>query len=295
MLGIVLINYKNSKETLDYIKNELCKIKTPYSIAVVDNSCDSNEFNALSIGVEKIDPKIKIHLIRAEENCGYAKGNNIGAKKLIQIEKVDYLLFSNSDIIIKDKKAVENLINTIRLDIKNVCVGPKLVGPSGSDQNPNKNVTFFDRYILSQLLYPLKFVRLKETRSIIRNAESGFYDWISGAFFIIDAKVFEQVGMFDEGTFLYAEEMILGERLRNNGYSPYYDSSQTILHLGSVTVSNFYSAKKRSLLILKSELYFYSKYKGLPNKLGRYLGKLSHEIYYRIYMRFILLRNRKKC
>ncbi len=52
----------------------------------------------------------------------------------------------------------------------------------------------------------------------------------SGAFFLIRAREFHEIGGFDEGTFLYGEEFILGKKLQQWNKHFLFDSTVTVLH-----------------------------------------------------------------
>ena len=60
-------------------------------------------------------------------------------------------------------------------------------------------------------------------------------DWVSGACMLVRRKAFEQVGRFDEGFFLYAEELDLTTRLRDAGWKVLYTPELEILHEGAVS------------------------------------------------------------
>lgn len=52
----------------------------------------------------------------------------------------------------------------------------------------------------------------------------------SGAFYLVRRAVFEQVGLFDEQFFLYAEELDLSMRIKQAGYKVMYVPITTIVH-----------------------------------------------------------------
>jgi N-acetylglucosaminyl-diphospho-decaprenol L-rhamnosyltransferase len=60
-------------------------------------------------------------------------------------------------------------------------------------------------------------------------------DWVSGACMLVRRNAFEQVGRFDEGFFLYAEELDLTTRLRGAGWTVLYTPELEILHEGAVS------------------------------------------------------------
>ena len=53
---------------------------------------------------------------------------------------------------------------------------------------------------------------------------------LPGSFFIIKADVLKEIGLFDEGTFLYNEENILAIRLREKGYGEMLSTTDFYIH-----------------------------------------------------------------
>jgi len=60
-------------------------------------------------------------------------------------------------------------------------------------------------------------------------------DWVSGACMLVRRQAFERVGGFDEGFFLYAEELDLTTRLREAGSKVLYTPELEIVHEGAVS------------------------------------------------------------
>ena len=87
--------------------------------------------------------------------------------------------------------------------------------------------------------------------------------WVSGCFMFIRADAFDQVKGFDENTFLYAEEMILAERLIKKNYVSYYDAEYTIVHLGGGITKSSNSALKIMKFRFDSICYYNMQYRGI--------------------------------
>jgi N-acetylglucosaminyl-diphospho-decaprenol L-rhamnosyltransferase len=55
-------------------------------------------------------------------------------------------------------------------------------------------------------------------------------DWVSGACMLIPRAAFDEVGRFDEGFPLYAEELDIATRLRARGWSVLFTPEVEVLH-----------------------------------------------------------------
>src|SRR5690606_24304299 len=102
-------------DTISCLKSIFIHCENPdLFITVVDN-CSQNEsvknldsflrdtgsvFQLLTEGDEIVEPKCRIHIIQAKENHGYAKGNNLGIKFLLE-QQVEFIIVLNNDILFK--------------------------------------------------------------------------------------------------------------------------------------------------------------------------------------------------
>ena len=96
--------------------------------------------------------------------------------------------------------------------------------------------------------------------------------WVCGAFMMVQADAFNQVGGFDKRTFLYYEEVILAEIFRNIGLGVMYVPSCSVIHFEGGSSKN--TPSKRSLQISKESSLVYYKYYRHVNSFALMLYKL---------------------
>ena len=300
--AIIIIDYKSAKKTIDYTEKLLHLLTDEMiKIFIVDNSCDDNNYRLLTDGMIQFkfssifDTKInrvyksddeKVFCIQMKKNDGFAKGNNMGFLFAKFIWDVDFILFSNNDIILPEKFSLQKLFSPFEHDALVAVTGPRVKGIDGRIQSPCKYVNIYDRWWIRQLLFPLGTL-FKKTRyrlwltsdGRIPDCREGRVYRVIGAFMLCDANKFEEAGMFDEGTFLYAEEPILAERLAGKGYYMYYCPDTEIIHEESGIIGNAYEAKTKERYRLESELYYYRNYKNI-SFLVSYITKIIFELYY---------------
>ena len=203
-LGIVIVNYNDYKTTIKLLKN-IKDYKCLDSIIIVDNKSTDNSVKYL----KKYEDK-KIVIIESDENKGYASGLNIGAKYLNKKYKDCNIIFSNSDIIINKEEDLKRLSDDIKDDI--VVVGPTIVQgnelsrgwmiPTVRDEI-KFNLPYISRKYRKQVLYPEDYY----------NEDLSIVGLVSGCIFCVSGKILEEIGYFDENTFLYYEEQILSKKL----------------------------------------------------------------------------------
>jgi len=267
----VILNWNKADSTVQAIEN-LEKVEHGnFGIIVVDNDSDNTEKEKLVRFFDKkqwpiVDegetPKSRSNrlLILAKENYGYAKGNNIGLK-VAKLMGYSWAVVMNNDVLLVEP-VLETLLELASSDRKIGVIGPKVVCPNGKRQSLN-----FRPGIYSFLVYPLLFpilypVNIARKTLLFRktNRHGISYPYsIIGCFMLVNLYVMEEIGWFDEKTFLYSEEVILSERLLRAGYRVAYTEKVLIRHLHSagVTVLN----KNRAKNEISSFLYYFKEYR----------------------------------
>lgn len=223
LLSIIIVNY-NRKKLLGECLKSVDRFRTvPHEVIVVDNaSLDGSQQY-----VREYFPHIK--LICNQENCGFARGNNLGAS----FAKGDLLLLLNNDtkILTPFDLAIERFVRNERLG----ALGLSLRYGNGTRQ---ASVGFFHspmRLVLSWLGLP----RSLPLHTVFRRQEYSkeFYsvpheavDWISGACLMIRTSLWKQLGGFDEDFFMYMEDVDLCHRVRKAGFLVGYIPDVEVVH-----------------------------------------------------------------
>ena len=268
MIGIVIVSYKNTRGTIDYVTNQLPRIKTPWKAVIVENSQDwdvcqkiAEGCNGKVLDVTSIcqDDEHHVYVIAPSANIGFARGNNLGADFLLRNYNCDYLLFSNDDIILKDADVVESMIAIMEKNNDVAVVGPRVLGVDNKDQSPHYKIITPIRQIAWKLFPMLR--RKRKVGNTSTDIASGYCYWVSGCFFLFKARDFQSVSGFDPDTFLYGEEVIMAERLMKLGKREYFLSSSQVVHLGGCSTKQIQNDKLRGFLKESNSLY-YKKYLG---------------------------------
>jgi N-acetylglucosaminyl-diphospho-decaprenol L-rhamnosyltransferase len=89
--------------------------------------------------------------------------------------------------------------------------------------------------------------------------ESGPVDAVNGAFMLILRRALEEVGLFDEGYWMYMEDLDLCYRFRQAGWVTWYDPGATVLHVKAGT-SGRYRKPRLNYAFHYGMLRFYRKH-----------------------------------
>jgi len=221
LVGIILINYNNYNDTiecLDSINDSYYKNKI---VIVVDNKSKNDSIKKIEDFIKKI--KIKVILIKNDENLGFSVANNIGIKHCIDIG-CKYVLILNNDTIV-DKNFLNPLVKYYEKDNSN-----NIGALSGKIYFYNKPEYFW--YAGGKKYCP--FIPLKHIG--MGQNDKGQFDkirklpWITGCYLFIKTKVFLKIGMLNEDFFFGMEDLEFSMRLRKEGYNLYFIPSSKIWH-----------------------------------------------------------------
>ena len=128
VIAFVVLHYKNMRDTLECIDSiRKLNFSDSYHIVVVDNdSCTLEEAKVLQ---EKADD-----FVQAQENLGFAKGNNLGIEKAKEYSP-SFIAVINNDTVIEQ----DDFVNRIKKDYQKYrfdALGPKIITNGGESVNP---------------------------------------------------------------------------------------------------------------------------------------------------------------
>ena len=258
MVGIVLVNYCSDDLTVRFVREELSRITIPYHVVIVNNG-----------GTDECVLKERLPevTVLASENRGYACGCNLGARWLYGNIHPDAILFCNNDIRFQSDHVVETLYEVLLARLEAGAIGPEIIGPDGMRQSPEPYRGLWNRYVWMYVLTPFLSKERKREKFLLdysQNATEGFHYKLMGSFLMVRASDFFQAGCFDEGTFLYAEEPILSERLSAVGKQCYFCPAVTVVHAHGTVIGASYRRKEMERMQMRSLAYYYRRYIGYP-------------------------------
>lgn len=245
MYGVVILNYNTAQDALLAAQSVVNNAKSKnFCICIVDNaSSKANERKRLEIGIEKIS---NTELLFLNDNHGYAHGNNEGIKYLTSKYDMDYVVIMNPDVLIKEKGSIESLISEIKWT--DYC-GVQPIIWTQSCAKPKEMQTSIRRYYsymdcLIEHNFILKRIFWKQSRRQVFYEQRPYKENIefevpSGAFFIVKAELIKQLKrLFDDRTFLYNEELILGYRLHELNKKMLFVPSEYVVHEGGKSIGS---------------------------------------------------------
>lgn len=212
------------------------------------------------------DPRRRMIFIKNHENYGYARGNNIGIRFALNTLRSDYILILNNDVIIEDREMLNKLLESAENDSSIGAASPVLRSTDGEVQRAcTRNLPGFLDFIF---VYTFIGQRLfKENRiwkshfnydySFDRPAEFGV---LGGSCILFRGQAIAEIGLFDENTFLYWEEYIIGCKLAGHGWKSILRPDAEIIHKGESCIKNLNLKSWARYWSIRSELYYLDNY-----------------------------------
>ncbi len=222
LVSIITINYNESLVTLELLESLKGLSYPNYEVIVVDNASPNDNPDCIK------ESYSDVHLIKSEENLGFAGGNNLGVKAA----KGEYLLFINNDTIVPSN-FIEPLVQTLQNDPTIGMVSPKI------------KFHWDDSLIQYAGYTPMNHWTIRNNSIGYHEKDNGAYDQpgetesIHGAAMMVPSRVVEEVGMMTEIYFLYYEEHDWAEMIKRAGYKIYYQPKSSILHKESLSTGKF--------------------------------------------------------
>jgi GT2 family glycosyltransferase len=228
LISVVVLNW-NGRSVLDNcLKSLYDQTYRPLEIIVVDNASTDGSAE----DVRQKFPEVK--LIVNATNLGFGAGNNIG----IQAAQGKYIMILNNDTRL-DPRCVEELKQSIEKDRGYGACASKILLENRPD--------IIDGVGIVVCPDGLSFGRGRlEKRDRYDQEEEIFF--ASDCACLYRREMLEDIGLYDEDFFAYADETDMGWRARLAGWKCIYSPKAIVYHHHSVSSGGRYSSFKAFLV-----------------------------------------------
>ncbi|MBI2018689.1 glycosyltransferase family 2 protein [Candidatus Daviesbacteria bacterium] len=266
-LSIGIVNYNTPNLTKKLLQSIFIK-SSGYDpkimeVIVLDNGSTEN----LREVIRQFLPKIKY--IQNTQNEGFSKGYN----KTIRYSLGQYYLMLNSDIEVIDD-SLPKLIKAADEFNGEAVLGGKLIFPDSSKQDSAFHLPTIwgalKEYFLAQkgsyFMYEPKSDQPSQVEGLVM------------ACFLIPKKILQKVGLLDEETFIFFEDIEYCKRLKQMGVPIYFVPSAKFTHHHGASTKKIGQEKAYGLLQKGAEHYhgkIYYKLLTFVLQLGQKLGRVK--------------------
>ncbi|MDD2789214.1 MAG: glycosyltransferase family 2 protein [Sulfurimonas sp.] len=258
---ILLLNFNGYEDTLECIETLFTSKSKQLKLLIVDNASTDNSLININKWLEskditsskvfyKTSPDMfstsskensNITLISSDSNNGYAAGNNIGIKYVLQhASKKDFIWILNNDTLVRPD-TLENMINSY-------------------NQLENDAIALLGSKILNEDL------SLQSIGDIIENTNEKNKDnlevkHICGCSIFFRVENFDSIGFLPEEYFLYYEETDWMKSIRQKGLKIFTSLKSEVIHKHAKSTGGAYSPLVLYYMT-RNQILFHKKYFG---------------------------------
>jgi len=181
--------------------------------------------------VESITRAAGASYLPMPQNPGYGAAVNAGAR--LAQDSVEWFLIVNPDVTL-EADAIDRLVELGSREPTVGALGPAILTPDG-DIYPSARRVPSLRTGVGHALFANAWPRNPWSRQYRQDGESVARDagWLSGACLLVRREAFDAVHGFDEGYFMYFEDVDLGMRLTRAGWRNRYEPTARVVHTGA--------------------------------------------------------------
>lgn len=234
----VTVNFRTPEMTLRAVGTLLHELERypDARVAIVDNDSADGSVEKLRQGVVDAGWSDRVEVLASPWNGGFAWGNNYAIRRALEgSDPPDYVYLLNSDAF-PDEHSVERLVDYLDTHPGIGIAGSYIHGVEGdthrtafrfpsvaSEFEMTLGIGIVSRLLSRWIVSP----ELPTTTTQV--------DWLAGASMMIRRQVFEDVGLMDDGYFLYYEETDFCLRAARAGWPTAYVVESSVTHIGSVS------------------------------------------------------------
>jgi GT2 family glycosyltransferase len=259
-LLIVIVNYRTANLVVDCLNSLALERErgADFTVVVVDNASEDGSVEVISKSIEVNKLSSFVSLVDLNYNGGFSAGNNTAIRDaLAQNEPPQYIMLLNPDTVVLEGALLEL-----------TCF---------MDANPDVGIAGSSLETLDGTLDCAAHRFHSPVSELLRGAQFGLLsrlfekyivsppfmpvahecDWVSGASFFIRSDVFDSTGLFDDGYFLYFEEVDFCWRAKENDWAVWSVPDARIIHLEGQATGITQIHKRRSNYWFESRRRFF--------------------------------------
>jgi GT2 family glycosyltransferase len=237
----VLLNWNGWRDTLACLRALAGSDYPNMSLLVIDNGSTDGSVER----IRRAHPDVE--LIENGSNLGFGSGVNVGLRRALE-RGVDYVWLLNNDTEPHPQALTEM--------VKKACSNPAL-GAVGSVMRYLHDPQKIQAWGGGQVSHWVG----RSIHAVAPEAD-GWFDYITAASVLLSRRALQDVGLFDEGFFLYWEDVDLAFRLRARGWQLGVAADSSVLHKENASTGGNRNVVARHSTA--SGIRFLSKYSPLP-------------------------------
>jgi N-acetylglucosaminyl-diphospho-decaprenol L-rhamnosyltransferase len=257
---IVVVDNASDDGTVDEVRRQFPEVRLIVNGANVGFARANNQgLRALGIGVDRAEPAPPSGAVGPAPPSGAV--GPAPATHAAEPPKLVLMLNPDTEIV---GDALGILQGALDRDPAAACVGPRLVYPDGRYQSSCRRFPT----VLTALLestpaawhWPGNPVARGYRLADAEPVGPGSVEWLTGACLLMRSEALAAVGLFDEGFFMYSEELDLCRRLGQAGWRILYEPRATVIHVEAASSDQAIGARHRRFQ--RARVQYFAKHHG---------------------------------
>ena len=208
-LSICVVSYNNAENTKALIDSIIASTKkTDYHIYVVDNY--EPEYTTKK-ALRGLYPEDKVTFLTSENN-GFGAGHN----SVLPLIDSEYHAVVNPDITV-DSEVFAELTGYLERHPETALVTPMIKNPDGTEQFLPRRTPTLKYLVLGRLSGKIPALRKYRDEYTMKNEDFSSpveIQFCTGCFMVMRTADFRRISGFDDGYFMYFEDVDLTERMK---------------------------------------------------------------------------------
>ncbi|TXK16253.1 glycosyltransferase family 2 protein [Homoserinibacter sp. GY 40078] len=229
-LAIVTVSY-SSGDVLPGLLRSLDSATTLSATVIVS---DNGSTDGSVAEIRERFPRVIVHENGA--NLGY--GGAVNAAVAAVAPEADWILVVNPDCVL-DPGSVDRLIAAAAELPEVGAAGPLIVGEDGTPYPSARALPSFRTGVGHALFANVwrgnPWTARYRQDDVVARGEQTTVGWLSGSCVLVRGEAFRQLDGFDESYFMYFEDVDLGRRLGEAGWTNLYVPTARVVHVGATT------------------------------------------------------------
>ena len=264
-LLVVIVNYRTAGLAIDCLRSIAHEVDVipGTQVVVVDNASGDSSAERIASAIHSEGWSEWASTLALATNRGFAAGNNAAIRPAMAASHPpDWFLLLNPDTLVRPS-ALQALLDRAGAQPRAGIVGSQLENPDGTLQGS----AFRFHTILTEFDGALRlgFVsRLLRRRSLVMppSEQACRAGWVSGASLLLRREMLEDVGLLDEGYFLYYEEVDLCLRSARAGWECWHEPRSRVVHLVGASTGADFTARRLPSYVFDSRRRYFTKNHG---------------------------------
>lgn len=236
-VAIVIVNFRTpdlALRSLAALAEERGRVGD-LRVVMVDGGSDDGSAETLAAGLADAAFADWVEWMPLPINGGFSWANNQAILHLLQgRDPPEFIHLLNPDTIIHPG-AVAALLDELRAHPRCAAAGSLLLDMDGSPSGSAfRFPSLMREYCQAARFHPLNRL-LRVAPVVMQSARAAEAEWVTGASVMLRCSALDQIGLFDDGFFLYFEEVELMWRLRRAGWSVRHQPESRVRHVGGAS------------------------------------------------------------